>query len=142
MFNIIHLSSLSQHCHISGFWYKHSSSEMVRENGAGGAVTRCPASEVVQFVAAWKRPGREMGSGRRTSPFPAQPRGSLPAPEHRHEALMELQHKLLVCLLFVFRINQSCLEEALDNISLCVPLQKFQLQLLGAASNVLPGHCL
>lgn len=76
---------------------------------------------------------RNRGSGRRTSPFPAQPRGSLPAPEHRHEALMELQHKLLVCLLFVFRINQSCLEEALDNISLCVALQKSQLQLFGAA---------
>lgn len=36
---------------------------------------------------------------------------------------MELQHKLLVCLLFVLHINQSCLEEALDNICLCVPLQ-------------------
>lgn len=36
---------------------------------------------------------------------------------------MELQHKLLAHLLFVLHINQSCLQEALDNICLCVPCQ-------------------
>lgn len=73
MFNIIHFSSLSKHC--CWVWYKQPASEVVRESGAGGAVTRCPASEVVQFVAAWKRPSRE------TRDLGDAPLHSRPSPE-------------------------------------------------------------
>lgn len=59
MCNIIHFSSLSKHCCVSGVWYEHSASEVVRESRASSGVMRYPASEVMQFVAAWKHPSRE-----------------------------------------------------------------------------------
>lgn len=52
---------------------------------------------------------------------------------------MELQHKLLVRLLFVLHINQSCLEEALDNICLCVPCQNPSSSFLELLAMYCPG---